>query len=216
MEGKINYHLLCEKTLEEIKKNNLKPRLLLHSCCGPCSSYVLEFLSLYFDITVLYYNPNIDTGDEYNHRAIEQKKLIENMGLNIKLIVLDYEPYVYYNSVKGYEDLKEGGKRCSICFNLRLEKTAQLAKELKFDYFTTSLSISPMKNSKVLNEIGNNLANKYGVPYLFSDFKKKGGYLRSIELSKKYNMYRQDYCGCIFSKKERENRLKLKGNTSQE
>ncbi|HNX65006.1 MAG TPA: epoxyqueuosine reductase QueH [Oscillospiraceae bacterium] len=182
-----------------------KPKLLLHSCCAPCSSYVLEYLSKHFDITVLYYNPNIYPENEYFFRENEQERFINQVfSDDVKFIKEIYNPDEFYTAVKGFEGIKEGGERCFKCYLLRLEKTAQLAKENNFDFFTTTLSISPYKNAEKLNEIGEALSEEYGVKYLVSDFKKKNGYKRSTELSKEYNIYRQDYCGCIFSKAERE------------
>ena len=210
---KINYQLLCDDTIKEVISNKKRPRLLLHSCCAPCSSYVLEYLSKYFDITVYYYNPNIDSDKEYNFRSSEQKRLIELMGLDVKFVSEDFSPSDFFEAVKGLEHYKEGGPRCKACFELRLNKAASYAKNNNYDFFTTTLSISPLKNAKVLNDIGLILQEKYGVRFLQADFKKKNGYLRSVELSKKFNIYRQDYCGCIFSKQERE-LAKNKGNTS--
>lgn len=182
-----------------------KPKLLLHSCCAPCSSYVLEYLSKHFDITVLYYNPNIYPEKEYFFRENEQERFINQVFSNdVKFKKEEYNPDEFYTAVKGLEGIKEGGERCFKCYHLRLEKTAQIAKENNFDYFTTTLSISPYKNAEKLNEIGEILSEKYGVEYLVSDFKKKNGYKRSTELSREYNIYRQDYCGCVFSKAERE------------
>ena len=192
-----------QKELEELikKLDGVRPRLLLHSCCAPCSSYVLEYLSAYFDITVYYYNPNIYPEEEYNSRVEEQKNLIRSMPLQgrIDFIQGAYRPSEFYELVKGYESLPEGNERCFLCYEKRLGETARLARELDFDYFTTTLSISPLKNALKLAEIGNRLAEEYQVEYLPSDFKKKNGYLRSIELSKEYGLYRQDYCGCVFS-----------------
>lgn len=182
-----------------------KPKLLLHSCCAPCSSYVLEYLSKHFDITVLYYNPNIYPEKEYFFRENEQERFINQVFSNdVKFKKEEYNPDEFYTAVKGLEGIKEGGERCFKCYHLRLEKTAQIAKKNNFDYFTTTLSISPYKNAEKLNEIGEALSEKYGVKYLVSDFKKKNGYKRSTELSREYNIYRQDYCGCVFSKAERE------------
>ena len=182
-----------------------KPKLLLHSCCAPCSSYVLEYLSKHFDITVLYYNPNIYPEKEYFFRENEQERFINEVFSNdVKFKKEEYNPDEFYTAVKGLEGIKEGGERCFKCYLLRLEKTAQVAKENNFDFFTTTLSISPYKNAEKLNEIGEALSGKYGVKYLVSDFKKKNGYKRSTELSREYNIYRQDYCGCVFSKAERE------------
>ena len=198
----INYHKLC---LEEISKLDSKKNILLHSCCAPCSSYVITFLSNYFDITILYYNPNIYPKEEYEKRKQEQIKLINSLKTKNKLDYLDcdYDNDLYNSLIKGYETCHEGGSRCSICFNMRLEKTATLAKENNFDYFGSTLTVSPHKNSKLINEIGINLSNKYRIKWLYSDFKKNEGYKQSIELSKKYELYRQDYCGCIYSKEER-------------
>ena len=198
----INY----QKKLDElINSLDCTPTLLLHSCCAPCSSYVLEYLSNYFKITIFYYNPNITNKDEYQKRVNEQKRLISELKVknDIKFIEGNYEPERFLEISKGLEDLKEGGARCIKCYFLRLEETAKCAKEKGFDYFTTNLSVSPYKKADKLNEIGKKLSNLYGINYLFSDFKKKNGYKRSIELSHKYNLYRQDYCGCEFSKRER-------------
>ncbi|MBQ2872642.1 MAG: epoxyqueuosine reductase QueH [Bacilli bacterium] len=198
-----NYHLLC---LEEIKKLDKPKKILLHSCCAPCSSYVITFLSNYFDITVLYYNPNISPYEEYEKRKKEQIKLIKNLKTKNKLDFLDcdYDNELYNKVVTGFEEAPEGGSRCHICFNLRLEKTAILAKENNYEYFSSTLTVSPHKNSKVINEIGFNLSKKYNIKWLYSDFKKNEGFKQSIELSKKYNLYRQNYCGCIYSKKRLE------------
>lgn len=200
----INYQIICDKTISAIQSMNTRPKLLLHSCCAPCSSYVLEYLSKYFDITIFYYNPNIDTESEHSYRVEEQSRLIKMMNLDVDFVSVEYSPSDFFEAVKGYEHFKEGGPRCKICFELRLKKTAEYAKQHGYDFFTTTLSISPQKNSKLLNDIGIKLQEEYGVSYLQSDFKKRNGYLRSVELSKKYNIYRQNYCGCIFSKKERE------------
>lgn len=202
---KINYNLKMENIIKNIDLDN-PPSLLLHSCCGPCSSAVIERIEPFFNLTVLYYNPNIDTATEYKKRSDEQIELIKNLKLEqrVSVRVLDYNPDDFYNAVEGFEDLPEGSSRCIRCFKLRLERTAIIAKKENFDYFTTTLSISPHKNSQILNKLGEYISKKYGVNYLFSDFKKKNGFKRSIELSNKFNMYRQDYCGCIFSKKEME------------
>lgn len=202
---KQNYHLLC---LEELSKLNSTKKILLHSCCAPCSSYVITFLSNYFDITILYYNPNIAPKEEYEKRKQEQIKLIKNINTLHKLDYLDcdYDNDLYNEAINGYQNCQEGGDRCRICFNLRLEKTAILAKKYKYDYFCSTLTVSPHKNSKIINEIGYNLGKKYDIKWLYSDFKKNEGFKQSIELSKKYNLYRQDYCGCIYSKKEKEER----------
>jgi predicted adenine nucleotide alpha hydrolase (AANH) superfamily ATPase len=198
---KLNYNNEMKKIIKSF--NGSRPKLLLHACCGPCSSAVLERLNEIFDISVLFYNPNIDSEEEYNFRLSELRRLIEEMDLEIRTIDPDYNAEEFYQAVKGHEADREGGARCSICFKLRLDKTAAYAKENGFDFFTTTLSISPYKNSQVLNKIGGLCAKNHGVDYLFSDFKKENGYKRSIELSKDYHLYRQDYCGCSFSKMER-------------
>ena len=209
MENKINYHKRLEKTIESSCADGRRPLILLHSCCGPCSSYVLEYLNQYFDITLYYYNPNISPKSEYDFRISELHRLVSEMGISVKIIDGDYEPEAFEEIAKGLENEPERGARCMKCYHLRLESSAKIAKEQNFDYFTTTLSISPMKNAEALNSIGSALADKYGVPYLFSDFKKREGYKRSIELSKRYNLYRQNYCGCRFSKAQAENQNKL-------
>lgn len=186
---------------DEMKKiiaNKKGSKLLLHSCCAPCSSSVIERLKNDFEITVLYYNPNIEPIEEYEKRKTEQLKLLKI--LNIDYINIDYLNEEYKEAVKGYENEKENGARCPICFNLRLEKTAQIAKKNKFDYFGTTLTISPHKNAILINRIGTKIEQKYNISFLLSDFKKEDGYKKSIELSKKYDLYRQDYCGCLYSK----------------
>ncbi len=193
----MNYQKKLEETLNNLKG---KPTLLLHSCCAPCSSYVLEYLSSYFDITIFYYNPNITEEEEYQKRVEEQKRFIKEISSSIQFLEGTYEPETFFKMSKGLENELEGGARCIKCYFLRLEETAKIAKQLNFDYFSTTLTVSPYKKSEKLNEIGAFLEQKYQVPYLYSDFKKKEGYKRSIELSKKYHLYRQDYCGCIFSK----------------
>lgn len=200
---KTNYQRELDVILKNL--NGKTPSLLLHSCCAPCSSYVLEYLSQYFKITVLYYNPNIYPQDEFWKRLKEQKRLITEMKFANPVNVIDigYDSKEFYSEVKGLENEPEGGNRCVECFKLRLEKTAQIAKENGFDYFTTTLTISPLKDEQVLNQIGKTIADKYGILYLFSDFKKKNGYKRSVELSKEYGLYRQNYCGCIFSQSQR-------------
>lgn len=200
-----NYQIVLNKTLEKILSECGRKTLLLHACCAPCSSYVLEYLSEYFDITVLFYNPNITEEYEYKKRSDELKRLINEMPHINKIELTDggYDPKAFTEAVKGLENEPEGGKRCFKCYRLRLEKAAKLASEKGFDYFTTTLSISPHKNAQGLNEIGGELSETYGVSYLFSDFKKRNGYKRSCELSEIYNLYRQDYCGCVYSKKER-------------
>lgn len=197
----MNYQKEMEKILQKLQH---KPNLLLHSCCAPCSSYVLEYLSAYFNITVLFYNPNMIDSDEFEKRYHEQEKINAGIG-HIKLVKIPYDPKLFYEAVKGLEYTKEGGERCSQCFKLRLKEAAIYASSHGFDYYTTTLSISPLKNAKLLNELGQELGQKYNVAYLPSDFKKKNGYKRSVELSHDYELYRQDYCGCIFSKLERQN-----------
>jgi len=203
---KINYQLIMDQKLEQIKQSGKVPTLLLHTCCAPCSSYVLEYLCKYFDITIYYYNPNINTLEEFEKRANEQIRLINTMPLDrpVKYVIADYNNDEFENTINGLENEKEGGIRCFKCYRLRLEQTCKYALKNNFDYFTTSLSISPYKNSSKLNEIGEELEQIYNINYLEADFKKKDGYKRSIELSKQYNLYRQDYCGCIYSKKSRE------------
>lgn len=202
----MNYQKELDKTLERLDKEAKAPTLLLHSCCAPCSSYVLEYLSQYFQITVFYYNPNIYPESEYTKRILEQQTLIGQMKSKhpISFMAGAYDKERFYAMAEGMEALKEGGARCMKCYELRLREAAEVAKKGNFDYFTTTLSISPMKNAVKLNEIGMRLAEEYQVAYLLSDFKKKNGYKRSIELSKEYGLYRQDYCGCEFSKRERE------------
>ena len=196
---KTNYQLVLDKTLAEITKEGKRPSLMLHSCCAPCSSYVMEYLTKYFDITIFYYNPNISPEEEYRHRVEEQKRLISEMCPDVKFIEGKYEPEKFYEMAKGLEKEPERGRRCLKCYRMRLEATAKQALESGSDYFTTTLSISPQKSSAVINETGKSVSEEYGIPYLFSDFKKKGGYKRSIELSAVYNLYRQNFCGCIYS-----------------
>lgn len=199
---KINYQRELDKIIEGL--GGQVPRLLIHSCCAPCSSYVLEYLSEYFKITVLYYNPNIFPEDEFSKRLEEQKRLVSEMKFKnpVEVTETGYVPDEFYDAVRGLENEPEGGARCEKCFRIRLGRTAEIAKERNFDYFTTTLSISPLKNADMLNQIGKEISEKYGVKYLYSDFKKKNGYKRSIELSKEYGLYRQNYCGCVYSRKE--------------
>lgn len=225
-----------QKQLEEIlsQNKNYRKKLLLHSCCAPCSSYVLEYLREYFDITVFFYNPNISSSAEYEKRVQEEIRLTEaynsqvrtgnfenmnsteNAGL-IEILKAPYEPAEFLEAIKGFEHCKEGGERCKKCFKLRLSKSAKVAKEGGFDYFTTTLTISPLKNAQWLNEIGREEGEKEGILFLPSDFKKKDGYKRSIQLSKDFNLYRQDFCGCGFSKAEmEERRIAQKENGKQE
>ncbi|MDO4944359.1 MAG: epoxyqueuosine reductase QueH [Ruminococcus sp.] len=207
---KINYQKKLDEIICDLQKSGSIPKLLLHSCCAPCSSYVLEYLSLYFKITVFYYNPNIYPEEEYFRRVEEQKRLIDSMPTKNKINFIErgYDPQEFYNCVKGLEHIPEGGERCFACYRLRLEKAAELAKEIEADYFTTTLSISPYKNAAKLNEISEELGELYSVAALPADFKKREGYKRSCLLSAEYGLYRQDYCGCIFSKREREERMR--------
>lgn len=209
---KINYDLYLEKIIEETKDKEIKPKLLLHTCCAPCSSAVITRLASFFDITVYYYNPNIEPLEEYELRKEEQKKFLSEINLGIKFEDCDYENEEFKTISKGLEDLPEGGLRCHKCYELRLMKTAQKAKELKFDYFGTTLTVSPYKNSGVLNKIGEEISKKLNIKYLYSDFKKKEGYKKSIELSAYYNLYRQNYCGCVYSKQESENKRNILSN----
>ncbi len=204
--NKRNYQKELDELIEKNSGSGIRPKLLLHVCCGPCSSYCMEYLTKYFDITLLFYNPNMDSIDEYEKRENELKRLVREAGFPVKVIIDDYDGNIYDEAVKGMEDIPEGGKRCFVCYELRLERAASYAAEGGFDYFTTTLSISPYKNAEKINEIGERLAKKYGVAHLPSDFKKKNGYKRSIELSKEYDLYRQDYCGCVYSKREKERR----------
>lgn len=205
-----NYQKELDKLIEKNKKEGITPSLLLHACCAPCSSYCLEYLAEYFKITVFYYNPNIYPESEYAHRVAEEKRLIASLPVKNKIDFIEgrFDPSEFYDAVKGLETAKEGGERCFTCYELRLRETARLAKERDFDYFTTTLTISPLKNAAKLNEIGEALAEEYGVLHLPSDFKKKEGYKRSIELSRQYSLYRQNYCGCVFSRREREETAK--------
>lgn len=208
--NQINYQKELDRIVATIANVSTIPTLLLHSCCAPCSSYCLEYLSEYFSITVFYYNPNIYPDEEYWMRAKEQQRFIRHFPAKnpIKFIEGQFDTERFYQMAKGLETCPEGGERCFKCYELRLRETAQLAKERKMDYFTTTLSISPLKNAGKLNEIGLNLEKEYGVKYLVSDFKKRNGYKRSAELSREYGMYRQDYCGCVFSMQERKRMVK--------
>ena len=189
------------KLLDLINTLDYRPKLLLHSCCGPCSTTVITMLKEYFDITVFYYNPNIEPREEYEKRKSEQIRLIKELGSEfVKFLESDYANEEFRSVTKGLEEEKEGGARCSVCFKLRLEKTALKAKELDYEYFGTTLTVSPYKNSYIINEIGAMLEKNFGVKYLYSDFKKNDGYKKSIELSKKFNLYRQNYCGCLFGR----------------
>lgn len=202
----INYQKEFEKIVKENTTLGLKPSVLLHSCCAPCSTACLERLCEFFSVTVFYYNPNIYPETEYFHRVDEQKRFItEAYGENrVGFIEGEFEPKEFYAAVKGLENEPEGSLRCFECYRLRLEKTAQAAKENGFDYFTTTLTLSPLKNSAKLNEIGFEIAQKFGIKFLPSDFKKKNGFLRSTELSRQYGLYRQNYCGCVFSQRDKD------------
>ncbi len=208
MSQNINFQLKLDKILKEIEKEskdtNYVPKLLLHSCCAPCSSYVLEYLSQYFSITIFYYNPNISEAKEYYKRVEEQKRLIRELPVKHEIHFMEgrYDPNLFDQAIEGKEMLGERSERCYACYQFRLEETCKIAKDHAFDYFTTTLSISPYKNAAWLNEIGELLQQQYDMPYLYADFKKKNGYKRSIELSEQYHLYRQDFCGCKYSKAE--------------
>lgn len=198
-----DFQKLLDKTLKEIAEEGKIPKLLLHSCCAPCSSYVLSYLSEYFDITVYYYNPNISPEEEFEKRFLEQKRLVSEMKFKNKVEVFKegYDGNEFEKEIKGLEKEPEGGARCEKCYRMRLKKAGEYAKSGGYDYFATTLSVSPYKNAGKLNAIGSELSDVLGVSFLFADFKKKEGYKRSIELSKAYGLYRQDYCGCIYSKR---------------
>lgn len=197
-----NYANELNKKLEEIKESKNRPTLLLHACCAPCSSYVLEYLNSFFDITLYFFNPNISVEQEYILRAAELKRLVFEMGFTgVKIVEEEYNPALFFKIAKGLENVAEGGERCFKCYALRLEKAILYAAEKNFDFVTTTLTISPHKNARVINELGGEIAERYGVNYLFSDFKKNNGYKRSCELSAKYGLYRQNYCGCVYSKR---------------
>lgn len=202
--NKVNYQIQLDKLLEGLNKENAPPRLLLHCCCAPCSSYVLEYLSDYFQITAFYYNPNISPEREYVQRVRELERLVGEMPFRYPVSFQEgvYEPERFYEVAKGMEHLPEGQERCFACYRMRLKEAAALGKEGDYDYFTTTLSISPLKNAQKLNEIGNQVGEEAGIAFLPSDFKKRGGYQRSLELSAQYCLYRQNYCGCVFSKRE--------------
>lgn len=212
MQNKVNYQKKLEELILKNEKENRVPTLLLHSCCAPCSSYCIEYLSQYFKITVFYYNPNIYPEDEYGKRVVEQQHFIERFCSKYPVSFLEgeYDKERFYEVTKGLEQEKEGRARCHLCYEMRLREAAKKALELKMDYFTTTLSISPLKNAQKLNEIGDRLAAEYGISYLNSDFKKKNGYKRSVELSEQFGMYRQYYCGCVFSKRERDAEIAAK------
>lgn len=198
-----NYDRRMQAMMEGLKREGKRPRLLLHSCCAPCSTAVLKRLAEGFDITVFYYNPNIDTREEHDLRAKELEGFVGDSGLALGAVIIPWEPKLFYEQVRGLEGEKEGGKRCEVCFGLRLDRTARYAAEHGYDLFTTTLTISPMKSAPLLNRIGEEAAKRAGAVFLNSDFKKRGGYLLSTQLSREYGIYRQDYCGCVFSKRER-------------
>ncbi len=208
----VNYQKELDKLLCEIEKREEKPRLFLHSCCAPCSSYVLLYLAPYFELTVFYYNPNIGPEEEFQKRSEEQRRLIgmlnEEFGCGISFVEGVYEPERFLELSRGLEQAPEGGERCFRCYELRLREAACLAKKGGYDYFTTTLSISPLKNAAKLNDIGQRIGENIGIVYLPSDFKKRDGYRQSVALSQKYGLYRQNYCGCVFSKQESIKRLK--------
>ena len=204
--NKVNYQKELDKLIEKLEQTKEVPRLFLHSCCAPCSSYVLEYLSEHFAITVFYFNPNIAPEEEYRKRVEEQKRLVEQLPAVYPIQFLEgrYEPEEFYSRVRGLEKEPEGGERCRVCFELRLEEAARLAAEGGYDYYTTTLSISPLKNAQVLAQVAMEMGEKWGVAWLPSDFKKKEGYKRSIQLSSEYDLYRQNYCGCVFSRQKEE------------
>ena len=206
--NKINYQIELDKIIDDLQKENRVPALLLHSCCAPCSSYCLSYLADYFKITIFYYNPNISPAEEYQKRVEEQKRLISELPVKNKVSFAEgkYEPEKFFEMAKGLQNIPEGGERCFKCYEMRQREEAVYAVENGFEFFTTTLSISPHKNAAKLNEIGLKLEKEYGIRYLVSDFKKKGGYLKSIEYSRQYDLYRQNYCGCVYSKMEAEKR----------
>ena len=214
---KQNYQKELEKKIQKLQTEQKVPSLLLHACCAPCSSYVLEYLAEYFHITVFFYNPNITDAAEYHKRVEEEKRLIRELPVKypVQLIVGAYEPERFYEISRGLETVPEGGERCFRCYRLRLEEAARMAAEGGYDYFATTLTISPLKNAGKLNEIGEELSAIYKVEHLPSDFKKKNGYKRSVELSAEYGLYRQNYCGCVFSKREQELRERETKKESQ-
>lgn len=208
----VNYQKQMEEIIQRACGGEHVPRLLLHSCCAPCSSYCIQVLSEHFYVTVFYYNPNIYPAEEYRMRVREQENFIKSFPTRypVSFVEADYDTDTFYACTKGMAELPEGGERCFRCYELRLRKTVEYAKENDFDFFTTTLSISPLKNAQKLNEIGGLLAEEYELAYLFSDFKKKNGYKQSTEISKQYQMYRQYYCGCVYSKQERDAQIAQK------
>ena len=216
--NKRNYQKELDKLIERNRKEGKTPRLFLHACCAPCSSYVMEYLSQYFEITIFFYNPNIAPEEEYSHRVAEIRRLIGEMEFVHPVTLMEgrYDPKEFYEMAKGLEDVPEGGERCFRCYELRLREAAKTAQRLGMDYFTTTLSISPLKNADKLNETGLALAREFQVDYLVSDFKKKDGYKRSIELSQEYGLYRQNYCGCVYSQTEARRREEQKQRKEKE
>ncbi len=202
---KVNYGRILDEKLAQLKASEEKPALLLHACCAPCSSHTLLFLCDYFRITLYFFNPNIAPESEYIYRKEELIRLVKELGLDVEIISEDYDSSPFYELAKGLEDLPERGERCRKCIGYRLRKTAETAKKLGCDYFTTTLTISPHKDCEFINQYGGQLAEEMGIAYLFSDFKKHDGYKHSIQLSKEYNLYRQDYCGCVYSRRAKEN-----------
>ena len=211
--NKRNYQKELDALIERNTREGIRPRLLLHVCCAVCASYVLEYLAPHFDITIAYYNPNITEESEYRYRYSELRRYVDEAGLSVSVhfTEVDYDPEAFLTLTEGREEEREGGARCALCFRQRLEYTARLCRDGGYDCFATTLTISPLKNAVTLNTIGEQLAEEYGVSYLCSDFKKKEGYKRSIELSKQYHLYRQNYCGCLYSKKEAESRTQTTG-----
>lgn len=205
--NKPNYYKIMLSQLKSIQDAGRRPKVLLHSCCAPCSSSVLKLMSELCDLEIYFFNPNIYPEDEYMKRMKEQIRLVQEMGLPYHVVETPHDAYLFYDAVKGYEKLGEGSERCFRCFRVRLEKAAKYAKGKDFDFFTTTLTVSPLKNTQKLNEIGQEVGEEFGVTFLHSDFKKNDGYKKSVELSKQYNLYRQNYCGCVFSKKEREEQM---------
>ena len=203
MSNRINYQREMEQVLQQLAAQEQRPRLLLHACCAPCSSATLERLAEHFELTILYYNPNIDPPAEYHRREAELERFVEEAGYRFPVVELPYEPREFYDAVKGLEQEPEKGARCTICYRLRLEQTARYAAEHGFDWFCTTLSISPLKDPVRINDLGAQLGAQYGVRFLPSEFRKKDGYKRSLQLSAEYGLYRQEYCGCVFSRRQR-------------
>lgn len=204
MQPKVNYGKMLDDKLAELESSGERPSLLLHACCAPCSSHTLTYIAERFRITLYFYNPNIAPEEEYSFRCEELKRLVREMGLDIEVLEEKYDPAPFYELAKGLEELPERGERCQRCIELRLRTAAAKAKELGCDYFTTTLTISPHKDCEFINECGGRISEETGVPYLFSDFKKHDGYKHSIELSKQYSLYRQNYCGCVYSRMARD------------